>query len=115
MCNSYSGRGVIQIHVFLCHFAGPGHQLDTSARLSPSQLRKKREEVSEQFILLFLSCLISSCPLICCILQKFWSTAPAYSGRQEIWDALRAACETDDTTLMHAIITSAGIRLPDGV
>ncbi|KAL7087520.1 hypothetical protein ACP275_13G072000 [Erythranthe tilingii] len=40
--------------------------------------------------------------------EEFWDTAPHYGGRQEIWDALRAAAEADPT-LAQAIVESAGI------
>ncbi|KAG2681639.1 hypothetical protein I3843_11G154400 [Carya illinoinensis] len=40
--------------------------------------------------------------------DEFWDTAPHYGGRKEIWDALRAAAETD-LTLAQAIVDSAGI------
>eukprot|EP00043_Microstomoeca_roanoka_P004902 m.52555 g.52555 ORF g.52555 m.52555 type:complete len:252 (+) comp12712_c0_seq1:76-831(+) len=46
--------------------------------------------------------------------EQFWATAPAYGGRREVWDALKAACETDDMALQHAILESAGIKLPQG-
>lgn len=51
------------------------------------------------------------------ILQKreeFWDTAPAFEGRQEIWDAIRAACETLEPELAQAILDSAGIKTPRG-
>uniref|UniRef100_A0A1I8HQ58 Ubiquitin-like domain-containing protein n=1 Tax=Macrostomum lignano TaxID=282301 RepID=A0A1I8HQ58_9PLAT len=60
--------------------------------LTPSQLRSKREE--------------------------FWDTAPAFDGRREIWDALRAAAcamEASDHELAQAIISGAGIMLPRGL
>ncbi|BHF57502.1 Ubiquitin domain-containing protein 2 [Sparganum proliferum] len=59
--------------------------------LFPSQLQQKREE--------------------------FWDTAPAFEGRQEIWDALRSAAdaaERGDHELAQAIIDSANIILPTG-
>ncbi|KAL8031996.1 hypothetical protein ABFX02_13G064600 [Erythranthe guttata] len=40
--------------------------------------------------------------------EEFWDTAPHYGGRQEIWDALRAAAEADPT-LAQAIVENAGI------
>jgi len=49
--------------------------------------------------------------------NTFWETAPAYEGRCEIWDALKAACEAvedDDYTLAQAIIDGANINLPTG-
>ncbi|KAL8507646.1 hypothetical protein ACS0TY_018258 [Phlomoides rotata] len=42
--------------------------------------------------------------------EEFWDTAPHYGGKQEIWDALRAAAEADPT-LAQAIVESAGILL----
>ena len=59
--------------------------------LTESQLRSKREE--------------------------FWDTAPAFEGRKEIWDALKAAAyalETMDHALAQAIIDGASISLPNG-
>jgi len=47
--------------------------------------------------------------------DEFWDTAPKYEGRREIWDALKAACETEDVTLAQAILDSANIFLPTGV
>lgn len=46
--------------------------------------------------------------------DEFWETAPAFEGRKEIWDALRAAAETDDHTLAQAIVDGANITLPTG-
>ena len=46
--------------------------------------------------------------------DEFWETSPAYEGRKEIWDALKAACETDDVSLAQAIIDGANISLPTG-
>nr|VZI13520.1 unnamed protein product [Spirometra erinaceieuropaei] len=63
----------------------------SSQPLFPSQLQQKREE--------------------------FWDTAPAFEGRQEIWDALRSAAdasERGDHELAQAIIDSANIILPTG-
>eukprot|EP00051_Salpingoeca_urceolata_P017000 m.229125 g.229125 ORF g.229125 m.229125 type:complete len:263 (+) comp18836_c2_seq6:168-956(+) len=45
---------------------------------------------------------------------EFWDTAPAYEGQREIWDALKAAAETEDRTLAQAILDSAGIKIPKG-
>ena len=44
--------------------------------------------------------------------DTFWETAPAYDGRREIWDALRAACEAvgeGDHGLAQAIVDGANI------
>lgn len=49
--------------------------------------------------------------------DEFWDTAPAFDGRQEIWDALRAAAnalEGADYGLAQAIIDGANICLPHG-
>ena len=49
--------------------------------------------------------------------DTFWETAPAYDGRREIWDALRAACEAVDKgqyELAQAIVDGANISLPTG-
>lgn len=40
--------------------------------------------------------------------EEFWDTAPHYGGRQEIWDALRAAVEAE-LSMAQAIIDSAGV------
>ncbi|GJT50191.1 ubiquitin domain-containing 1-like protein, partial [Tanacetum coccineum] len=40
--------------------------------------------------------------------EEFWDTAPHYGGKQEIWDALRAAAESE-IQLAQAIVSSAGI------
>ncbi|XP_002167583.2 ubiquitin domain-containing protein 1 [Hydra vulgaris] len=46
--------------------------------------------------------------------DEYWETQPAFGGRVEIYDALRAACETDDITLAQAIVNGANITLPSG-
>ncbi|XP_045111130.1 ubiquitin domain-containing protein 2-like isoform X1 [Portunus trituberculatus] len=49
--------------------------------------------------------------------EEFWDTAPAFEGRREIWDALKAAAlaiETHDYNLAQAIIDGANITLPNG-
>eukprot|EP00794_Sanderia_malayensis_P005431 gene5431-6110_t len=46
--------------------------------------------------------------------DEFWETSPAYEGKREIWDALKAACETDDVSLAQAIVDGANIILPTG-
>ena len=49
--------------------------------------------------------------------DEFWDTAPAFEGRKEIWDALKAAAyalETGDHTLAQAIVDGANISLPNG-
>ena len=49
--------------------------------------------------------------------DEFWDTAPAFDGRAEIWDALKAsvqALESGDHPLAQAILDGAGISLPNG-
>lgn len=49
--------------------------------------------------------------------DEFWDTSPAFEGRKEIWDALKAAAhalETHDHALAQAIIDGANISLPNG-
>lgn len=49
--------------------------------------------------------------------DEFWDTAPAFDGRKEIWDALRAsahALESGDHQLAQAILNGANISLPNG-
>lgn len=49
--------------------------------------------------------------------DEFWDTAPAFEGRREIWDALKAAAlavENHDYDLAQAIIDGANITLPNG-
>ncbi|XP_054611163.1 ubiquitin domain-containing protein 2 [Dunckerocampus dactyliophorus] len=49
--------------------------------------------------------------------DEFWDTAPAFEGRKEIWDALRAAAsafESHDHQLAQAILDGASITLPHG-
>ncbi|XP_031809530.1 ubiquitin domain-containing protein 2 isoform X3 [Sarcophilus harrisii] len=49
--------------------------------------------------------------------DEFWDTAPAFEGRKEIWDALKAAAhafENNDHELAQAIIDGANITLPHG-
>lgn len=49
--------------------------------------------------------------------DEFWDTAPAFEGRKEIWDALKAAAvavENQDYDLAQAIIDGANITLPNG-
>lgn len=49
--------------------------------------------------------------------DEFWDTAPAFEGRKEIWDALKAAAyaaETNDYALAQAIVDGASISLPNG-
>ncbi|KAF7204794.1 ubiquitin domain-containing protein 1 [Nothobranchius furzeri] len=49
--------------------------------------------------------------------DEFWDTAPAFEGRNEIWDALKAAAvalECNDHELAQAIVDGASITLPHG-
>ncbi|XP_059586256.1 ubiquitin domain-containing protein 1 [Alligator mississippiensis] len=49
--------------------------------------------------------------------DEFWDTAPAFEGRAEIWDALKAAAgavEASDHGLAQAILDGASITLPHG-
>lgn len=49
--------------------------------------------------------------------DEFWDTAPAFEGRKEIWDALKAAAyamEASDLELAQAIVDGASITLPHG-
>ncbi|XP_065883343.1 ubiquitin domain-containing protein 2-like isoform X2 [Dysidea avara] len=49
--------------------------------------------------------------------DEFWDTAPAFEGRREVWDALKAAAEAaelKDYDLAQAIVDGAGISLPKG-
>ncbi|KAK1793806.1 hypothetical protein P4O66_001532 [Electrophorus voltai] len=49
--------------------------------------------------------------------DEFWDTAPAFEGRKEIWDALKAAAlalECSDHEMAQAILDGASITLPHG-
>lgn len=49
--------------------------------------------------------------------DEFWDTAPAFDGRKEIWDALRAAtvaAESLDFQLAQAILDGASVSVPNG-
>lgn len=49
--------------------------------------------------------------------EEFWDTAPAFEGRREIWDALKAAAmalESHNYDLAQAIVDGANITLPNG-
>ena len=41
--------------------------------------------------------------------DEFWDTAPAFNGRQEIWQALRAAAECEDTDTAQAIMSAVDV------
>lgn len=48
---------------------------------------------------------------------EFWDTSPAFEGRKEIWDALKAAAEAleeGERDLAQAILDGASITLPTG-
>ena len=45
----------------------------------------------------------------------FWDTSPKYEGRIEIWQALKAACESEDDAFAQIVIDSAGIMIPTGL
>lgn len=50
--------------------------------------------------------------------DEFWDTAPAFDGRKEIWDALRAAAtayEACDFELAQAILDGANVSVPNGM
>ncbi|ORX85158.1 hypothetical protein K493DRAFT_320010 [Basidiobolus meristosporus CBS 931.73] len=44
----------------------------------------------------------------------FWDTAPTYEGRREIWERLRAACETSDLVHAQAIVNELHLSVPTG-
>ncbi|ESN91849.1 hypothetical protein HELRODRAFT_186188 [Helobdella robusta] len=49
--------------------------------------------------------------------EEFWDTAPAFEGRREIWDALKAsvaALEAGDFQMAQVILDGANISLPNG-
>ncbi|OON14097.1 hypothetical protein X801_10112 [Opisthorchis viverrini] len=49
--------------------------------------------------------------------EEFWDTAPAFEGRIEIWNALKAAAdflERNDYEMAQAILDGADIILPTG-
>lgn len=46
--------------------------------------------------------------------QIFWDTEPTYSGRIEIWQTLRMACESDSIETSQAIVDSACLSFPSG-
>lgn len=41
--------------------------------------------------------------------DEFWDTAPAFNGRSEIWQALRAAVECEDTDTAQAIMSAVDV------
>jgi hypothetical protein len=46
--------------------------------------------------------------------QCFWETEPSYSGKAEIWYALRMACEADTIETAQIIVDSAELIFPTG-
>ncbi|KAJ3317792.1 Ubiquitin domain-containing protein 2 [Boothiomyces sp. JEL0866] len=46
--------------------------------------------------------------------DTFWETQPSYSGRLEIWQTLRLACETEQIETSQAIIDSVNMTCPTG-
>ena len=46
--------------------------------------------------------------------DEFWDTAPAFNGRPEIWQALRAAAECGDNDTAQAIMSAVDVTLPHG-
>jgi len=46
--------------------------------------------------------------------DAFWDTAPSYGGKPEIWQALRAAAETDDVATAQAFVDAVNVTLPSG-
>ncbi|KAF9083227.1 Ubiquitin domain-containing protein 2 [Mortierella sp. AD031] len=47
--------------------------------------------------------------------EEFWDTAPAYDGRPEVWQALRAACDEEDPDQMQAILDAARVTVPSSI
>jgi hypothetical protein len=41
--------------------------------------------------------------------DEFWDTEPAFHGRQEIWQALKAAAECEDADTAQAIISAISV------
>lgn len=46
--------------------------------------------------------------------DDFWDTSPSYGGKPEIWQALRAAAETEDVATAQAIMDAVNVTLPAG-
>ncbi|KAJ1565900.1 Ubiquitin domain-containing protein 2 [Nowakowskiella sp. JEL0078] len=47
--------------------------------------------------------------------ETFWDTQPLYSGKSEIWQVLKVACECSDISAAQTYIDSAFITVPTGV
>ncbi|KAF9404244.1 Ubiquitin domain-containing protein 2 [Podila epigama] len=58
----------------------------------------------------------SATPMTRSVLEKeheeFWETSPEYGGKLEAWQAIRAACEERDPTLVQAILDAGRITVP---
>ncbi|KAJ3129983.1 Ubiquitin domain-containing protein 2 [Nowakowskiella sp. JEL0407] len=46
--------------------------------------------------------------------DAFWDTSPAYSGKPEIWQALKIACECPEISSAQTYIDTASISVPTG-
>ncbi|KAG0163487.1 Ubiquitin domain-containing protein 1 [Apophysomyces sp. BC1034] len=46
--------------------------------------------------------------------DTFWDTSPSYGGREEIWQALKAAVECQELQLAQSILDAANVILPTG-
>ncbi|KAJ3053758.1 Ubiquitin domain-containing protein 2 [Rhizophlyctis rosea] len=46
--------------------------------------------------------------------EAFWDTAPSYSGREEVWAALRLCCEAETLDVSQSILDTTNIILPTG-
>eukprot|EP00122_Pirum_gemmata_P014961 Pgem_evm1s13970 len=44
--------------------------------------------------------------------QTFWETCSSYGGQQDVWDALKGACETEELSTAQAILDAVGVILP---
>lgn len=85
----FNSLGTTRKHQPLCHET---IRWKSDVPLTEGQLRSKRDE--------------------------FWDTAPAFDGRREIWDALRAAAvaaEALDFALAQAILDGANVSVPNGI
>lgn len=49
--------------------------------------------------------------------KQFWDMAPSYGGKEEVWNALKAAIEAGDKDIKMArtILECAGVIMPDGL
>lgn len=46
--------------------------------------------------------------------DEFWDTQPNYSGRREIWQAVKAALECEDKETAQLIVDAVDVTLPNG-